>query len=318
MRPIVSIIIPTRNRGALLRAALGSVASQTFDDWQVIVVDDGSEEDLGPVIDSFAGPIRRIRIAKSGPAAARNVGIDAADTEYLAFLDSDDLWLPDHLFRGIELLRREPRVGLVYHGAEAIDQAGRVVGQRKARREPSGWVAEPLLAYDFIPTPSVICRREVLQQAGCFDEALPCGEDYDLWLRMSLLCEFGRVDEPLMQRRLHADNLSRRNKARAQVARAVLKERFCQRPQVRGVVRESFARAVLGEAFRRAGRGLLLGGWPVTARRFLRRGLHYRPLCPRAWVLLGRAWWDGGANGADDPGAEILRRTGHRLDGEEL
>jgi glycosyltransferase involved in cell wall biosynthesis len=313
MQPSVTVIIPTYNRGEMLRAALASAAAQTFRAFEVLVVDDGSEEDLRPVIGAFDGPVRHLRIEHGGAARARNAGIEAARTDLIAFLDSDDLWLPEHLARTVPIPQEHPEVGLVYHDKVTLNPAGRPVPSRRSRPHPSGSVTEPLFAYDFIPTPSVVCRRELLSRAGCFDPAMVPSEDYDLWLKMSLLCQFAWVDQPLMQRRQHNGNISKQHRTRNEVVRVVLKERFWRGSAASVAIRPPSARKVLAKAFYRAGRLLLKGGWNTSARRFLRRSLQYRPFYPRALFWLALAAFARGKDMSDDPAVEVLQTARYQL-----
>lgn len=314
MQPLVTVIIPTYNRGDLLRAALTSVMAQTFRQFTVLVVDDGSSEDLRPVIGSFGQAVHHLRVEHGGAARARNAGIEAAESDLVAFLDSDDLWLPEHLARTVPILQQQPRVGLVYHDMVTIDEVGRPVPSRRSRPCPSGRVTADLFAYDFIPTPSVVCRRDLLRQAGCFDPVMVPSEDYDLWLKISLLCEFAGLPEPLMQRRQHGGNISRQHKARNEVVRAILKERFWRDPAGRAGLGKDLARNVLAKAFYRAGRLLLKGGWPGSARRFLRRSRQYRPLYARALFWQTVAACAGRAEAPGDPSDAFLRLADYRLE----
>jgi glycosyltransferase involved in cell wall biosynthesis len=314
MQPSVTVIIPTYNRREMLYAALGSVMAQTFRDFEVLVVDDGSEEDLRPAIGAFEGPVRHLRVEHGGAARARNAGIEAARTDLIAFLDSDDLWLPEHLARTVPILQEHKEVGLVYHDMVTLDAAGEVVPPRRSRPHPSGLVTELLFAYDFIPTPSVVCRRELLLRAGSFDPAMVPSEDYDLWLKMSLLCRFAWIDQPLMQRRQHDGNISKQHRARNEVVRAVLKERFWRDSAASETIRPSSAHKVLAKAFYRAGRLLLKAGWNTSARRFLRRSLRYRPFYVRALFWLTLAALASGADTPADPAVEVLETAGHQME----
>ncbi len=314
MQPSVPVISPTYHRGDMLRAALASVMAQTFGDFEVMVVDDGSEEDLRPAIGTFDGPICHLRVDHGGAARARNAGIEAARTDLIAFLDSDDLWLPEHLARTVPILQEHPEVGLVYHDMVTLNPAGWVVPPRRSRPHPSGSVTEPLFAYDFIPTPSVVCRRELLNRAGCFDPAMVPSEDYDLWLKMSVLCRFAWVDQPLMQRRQHDGNISKQHRARNEVVRAVLKERFWRDPAASQAMRPPSAHKVLAKAFYRAGRLLLKAGWITSARLFLRRSLQYRPFYPRALFWLTLAIVASGSDTPDDPAVEVLQTARYQLE----
>jgi glycosyltransferase involved in cell wall biosynthesis len=284
----VSIIIPTHNRRGLLACALGSVARQTFRDFEALVIDDGSEEDIASVCATADVPVRCIRISHAGVAAARNAGIEAAGGEYLAFLDSDDAWLPEHLARTVAVLQDRPEVGVVYHPYRTVDEQGRAVPQRPTPSLPGGVITRDLLAHDVVTTPSVVCRRDLVRQVGGFDPALTTGEDYDLFLRLSRVCQFAALPEALLLRRLHEGNISKQQRVQTAVRHALLKERFCrQHPDVMTSL-GLYAGHQLAKSFYRAGRLLLRAGHRRQARQFLRRSLHYRPLYPRAifWLAV--------------------------------
>jgi glycosyltransferase involved in cell wall biosynthesis len=314
MPPLVTVIIPTYNRGQMLAAALESVKAQTFGDFEVLVVDDGSEEDLGPVIAAYEGPIRHLRVEHGGAARARNAGIQAAASHLLAFLDSDDLWMAEHLARTVPILLERPEVGLVYHDAVTLDAEGHIVAPRRVRPHPEGRVTDALFAYDFIPTPSVVCRRELVLRAGCFDPAMVPSEDYDLWLKMSLLCGFACAGEPLMQRRQHGGNISRQHRARNEVVRAVLKERFWRESGANQSLGQRFARQVLAKSFCRAGRHLLKAGWTTSARQLLWHAMRHRPLYPPALFWLVGAALSGRTNAAADPAVEVMQTAHYHPD----
>jgi len=317
MAPLVSVIIPTYNRSEMLKRALESVRAQTFPDYEIVVIDDGSEDDTPRLVASLPGPIRYVRIEQAGPAAARNAGIEAAAGELLAFLDSDDEWLPEHLARTVPILQERQEVGLVYHAYHRVDESGRRIPLRRNRPQPGGRVTGALFAYDFILPSTVVCRRSLVCRAGAFDSRMVPSEDYDLWLRMSLLCEFAFVGEPLALRRIHAGNISRQRKARNEIVRAILKERFCSELGGREVIRPQLSRAVLAKAFYRSGRLLWLAGHRASARQLLRHALRYRPAYPRAILVLAAATvGPTGRPTESDPLPEVLATTGWRLGGE--
>ncbi len=187
----VSVIIPTYNRSDLLKRALNSVLRQTFQDFEVIVVDDGSTDNTALVMSNFYGPhIRYIRQPKnSGVAAARNRGLREARGEFIAFLDSDDAWKPDKLMLQVGQFRRGPdRVGLMYTGVETIAGATRKIHTPHLR----GYLYPDLLRRNVIHgTSGVMIRREVIETVGYFDETFTVMQDYEYWLRIS---EFFFVD----------------------------------------------------------------------------------------------------------------------------
>lgn len=212
---LVSVIIPTYNREALLRLAVESVLGQTYDDLEVIVVDDGSEDRTGEVITSLMeedGRLHYLRLdQKCGPLVARNVGIRAARGEVIGFLDSDDEYLPRMLERNLEMLiRAEEAVGVVhcdcYVRDEARDQVRRF-GVPKLRGE----VYEDLLRRPGPMFQGMLVRREVLERIGYLDEdVLPGFDEWDTAIRLARICEFAFVDEPLFIYHRHdGDTLSR-------------------------------------------------------------------------------------------------------------
>lgn len=204
--PLVSVVMPAYNAAPWIAETLESVLTQTFQDFEVIVVDDGSTDDTAAVVARFAR-VRCIRKPNGGPASARNVGIRAAQGEYVAFLDSDDLWLPDKLRLQIDLLQ-ESGLAWAYSDAYAFDEETRrtLFIFSRVRRQYSGDVLEQLFLADFIPMPTPIVRRKVFDQVGYFDEsdALHYAEDWDMWLRIAAYFPIGLVKRPLAQYRVHA------------------------------------------------------------------------------------------------------------------
>ena len=208
MAPLVSVIIPTYNRADLVRQAVASVKAQTYRDFEIVVVDDGGTDGTYEVLS--AGPELRVlrHPHRRGVAAARNLGVAAARGEWLAFLDSDDLWLPDKLARQILLLEGQPEL-LICQTDETWVRRGVRVNKPAAHRKVAGQIFLPSLARCMISPSAVMLHRRLLQDHGAFDETLPAAEDYDLWLRLTWRYEVGLVDEPLVIKRGgHPDQLS--------------------------------------------------------------------------------------------------------------
>ena len=208
MAPLVSVIIPTYNRADLVRQALASVKAQTYRDFEIVVVDDGGTDgtyealSADPELRVLRHPHRR------GVAAARNLGVAAARGEWLAFLDSDDLWLPDKLARQISWLEGQPEL-LICQTDETWVRRGVRVNKPAAHRKVAGRIFLPSLGRCMISPSAVILNRRLLDDHGGFDETLPAAEDYDLWLRLTWRYEVGLVDEPLVIKRGgHPDQLS--------------------------------------------------------------------------------------------------------------
>lgn len=202
--PLVSIIIPTFRRPALLTRAIASVRSQTFTRWEILVVDDNdpgtsAREETRVLMQRYADE-PRIRYLEhernQGLPAARNTAIAAAAGPLVAFLDDDDEWLPEKLERQVAVLRARDDVALVYTGRRVVDGDGRLI--RIMRADPLGLDRDALLEQNHVHTPSsVVCRRSALVEAGAFDERLPSLEDWDLYLRLSADHAFAFVDEQL-------------------------------------------------------------------------------------------------------------------------
>jgi glycosyltransferase involved in cell wall biosynthesis len=208
MVPQVSVIIPTYNRAALVAAAVASVKAQTYRDFEIIVVDDGGDDGTFATL-TAAGDLRVLRQARRrGVAAARNLGVSAARGEWLAFLDSDDLWLPAKLARQIFLLEGQPDL-LICQTDETWVRRGVRVNKPLGHRKVAGRIFLPSLERCMISPSAVILKRRLFEDHGGFDETLAAAEDYDLWLRLTWRYEVGLVDEPLVIKRGgHADQLS--------------------------------------------------------------------------------------------------------------
>lgn len=196
----VSVILPTYNRAKLLGRSIRSVLEQTFQDFELIIVDDGSTDNTREVVDSF-GPekIRYIRHPENqGPGAARNTAIARAQGEYLAFQDSDDVWFPGILERQVEALEQaSPRVGVVYSRLERRypTRTVRIPGDREAQ---SGDIHRAVCRGNFIALPAVLARKECFERVGAFDERLSQYEDWEMWIRVSRQYHFQFLDETLV------------------------------------------------------------------------------------------------------------------------
>ncbi|MGC9504484.1 glycosyltransferase family 2 protein [Baaleninema sp.] len=205
--PAVSIVIPSYNRATLIPRAIQSVLDQTFQDWEAIVIDDASQDNTEEVVKNFKDSrIRYIRHEKNaGECATRNTGLDAATGTYIAFLDSDDWWLPEKLEKQVRRFEElSPQVGVVYTWLSAVNENGHI----KNLRQPtlSGSIYGELLYANFVGTPStVIIRRACLQAGARFDPSLRCCGDWDMWLQIARHYDFEVIEEPLVQYLDHED-----------------------------------------------------------------------------------------------------------------
>lgn len=206
----VTVVIPTRDRHDMLRRALASVCAQTQSPRQVIVVDDGSRDDVRSCVTREFPGVECIRQSPGGVSAARNRGIEGAVCEWIAFLDSDDEWLPHKLEQQLSALHAEDSYAIC-HTDEIWVRGGRRVNPGKRHAKTGGLVFEQCLPLCVISPSSVVIRRALLDDVGGFDESLPACEDYDLWLRLCCRHPVLYVDEPLLVKYGgHPDQLSRR------------------------------------------------------------------------------------------------------------
>jgi len=203
--PRVSVIIPCYNYANLVGRAIQSVLDQTYRDFEVIVVDDGSTDNTPEVVGRFGERIRYIRQANQGPNAARNTGIRATDGEFVALLDADDEWLPHKLERQIEVMDAKPNVGLMYANIYLIEgQSGAIIGTYPPRFFHEGYVLPHLFLHQFVPSPTPLIRRKVFERVGYFDPKTIGSDDWEMWLRIAAQFNFAYVLEPLAKYTVHA------------------------------------------------------------------------------------------------------------------
>ena len=210
--PYFSVIIPTYNRANYIGDCINSVLNQTFQDFEILIVDDGSTDNTHEIVNRIRD--NRISYQKidnsGGPATPRNIAIKSAKGQIISFLDSDDLWLPTKLEKQKAIFENK-KVDFVYSYATSFNHDGDKESIIKYRFKRSGNLFFWLLFYAFIPTLTVSVKKEVFAKCGLFDETLSLRavEDYDLWLRMaSNNISFGFINEPLAKYRLHDEQIS--------------------------------------------------------------------------------------------------------------
>jgi glycosyltransferase involved in cell wall biosynthesis len=209
MAPLLSVIIPTYNRREMICEAVNSVLAQTYRDFELIVVDDGSNDGTDAVLAGYGESLRVCAQPNRGVAAARNRGVLCAAGPYLAFLDSDDLWLPRKLEVQVRFMQDNPQCQICQTD-EIWFRHGVRVNPKLKHRKPSGDIFRPSLELCLVSPSAVMMTRTLFDRVGGFDEAFTACEDYDLWLRIANVCPVLLVDEPLVVKRGgHADQLSR-------------------------------------------------------------------------------------------------------------
>ena len=212
--PLVSVIIPVHNGTAVLSDALTSVRQQTYQNFEVIVVDDGSSDGSHALAQKFADEDSRIKVLrqpKGGVSAARNTAIAHACGELIAFLDADDVWLPKKLAAQLDLLKQKPRANLLFTDYFLWDgQSDLSRRYSDPHKFPDGDVGRRLIFFDLFGMSTVMIKREILDKIGSFDIELPTAEDWDIWLRIAEhgLCAKG-VREPLVRYRVWSGSVTR-------------------------------------------------------------------------------------------------------------
>lgn len=278
---LVTIIMPVYNRPEYISDALSSIFAQNCKEYEVVVVDDGSNEDMKAVLGKYLPRVRYFRKENGGAASARNYGIERAEGEYISFLDSDDMWPQNKLDMQLKFLKGNKEIGLVcsdflYHGRK-----GRKTGA-KAEWE-KGNLFESLFCKSFIHTSTVVLRRSVLDKVGFFNEQYVCAEDYDLWLRIAKVSPIGRYRAPLATVRKHGLHLSSNKVALRTAAYEILSKHYDPNsiPLHAYYKRMSDMEIYLGRAFTRLGDH-------KKAVSYFRRSVRRTPFRLRSWrYLLG-------------------------------
>ena len=192
----ISAIIPTYNRAPRLKATLESIFAQEHPVKEVIVVDDGSDDNSHDILKAYP-KLRVLKSKRQGPAAARNLGARNASCPWLCFLDSDDQWHPDKIKAQANFHQQKPHIKLSYTD-EVWIRKGKRVNACKHHQKEDGWIYPRALELCFISPSSVMLSRELFFNVGAFNEALWSAEDYDLWLRISAHHEVHFINKPLI------------------------------------------------------------------------------------------------------------------------
>lgn len=286
--PQAAVIITSYNRAATVGESIRSVLNQSYGDFELCIVDDGSTDDTRAVVEEFLrdGRVRYLHKPNGGQASALNAGIRATTAPFVGFLDSDCRWLPTRLEVHMRALADRPECGVVYGENRWIDDAGRPCEAPKIKRH-SGWVTRQLLYDNFVNFNCSLVRRSHLERVGLFDESLRRNPDYDLWLRLSLLCEFAFVPDVLAEYRVGGGRLSNDKEARFASNLAIL---------------QSFLAGTGGEAMSQSEKRRAFAGFYVRRARYraaegerraafldFARAFTYSPMDVRLWRGLARA-----------------------------
>lgn len=303
MPPTVTVVIPAYNAARWIGETLESVFSQRYDDYEVIVVDDGSTDHTAEVVAQFPRA-RCIRKENGRQASARNVGIRHASGKYIAFLDADDLWFPEKLQAQVALLEKTG-LAWVYSDVAYFDSQTRAAQFLFSRwfRLYEGDIAKQLLLACFIPSPTVVVKRTVFEEVGFFNESrlLHNRDDWEMWLRIAARYPVGVVRRPLAGYRVHATSGSaREDPALVFASELAVVEMTCARePRLLPLRRQALAYRCISVANRLVGRGRT-----ATACSFYRRAFQLWPHPRTAFLWL--------ASTLDHPLLPHARTLSHR------
>lgn len=266
---MISVVIPTYNRAGLLKKAVDSVLGQTFRDFELIVVDDGSSDGTEALLSSYGDRLLSIRQENRGPSAARNRGVREAHGELIAFLDSDDWWDREKLSLQVKAMEENPEYP-VSHTQEVWYRREKLLPQKKIHRKPRGFIFAQCLPICCVSVSTLIIRRSLLVEAGGFDEGFPCCGDYDLWLRLSAKHPFLLVDKPLtLKDGGRPDQVSFRHRVGMDKYRIAALESILLRPGYLSTEQREMALREIEKKCRIYGNGCLKHGREEEGRRCL-------------------------------------------------
>jgi len=262
-----------RNYARYLPVAVESVLAQTFADWELVIIDDGSTDSTPDVIRPFlADPrIRYTRADRLGQSRAKNLGIRLSRGEFIAFLDADDAWEPAKLERQLPLFENRPELGVVYSRRSLMDETGKKMPHTDPAHPPRGRILDRMVVQNHVCFSSAVVRRIVLSHVGAFDPGLDLAVDFDLWLRVARHYQFDYVDEELVRYRTGHGNLSKRIADRVDTALSIMR-----RAEARRGLTGEVPPAVLAEAYASTYRTIgyiMRGSEPATAARWYLRAL---------------------------------------------
>jgi glycosyltransferase involved in cell wall biosynthesis len=221
--PAVSICIPTHNRKDFLKETLQSVFAQTYKDYEVVIVDDGSTDGTEEMIKSIGRPVRYYWVEHMGQYAARNKLIELTHGKYITFVDSDDLLFPDTIERLMNTIEKHGLNVTAYGAHVGLDEKGRLV-KRKQHPLPSGNITAELFEFIYVHSCGMLCPKKFYEEFGSFDASLKCCAFYKLLLQMSVKYKFFPVEGPTFKRRRHQGNVSVRSFVNRKVELDVLED----------------------------------------------------------------------------------------------
>jgi glycosyltransferase involved in cell wall biosynthesis len=293
--PTVSVIIPAYNCEDLVAEAVASVREQTYRDFEAIVVDDGSTDGTWEVIQQLGRnwpELRTMRVEHGGLAAARNAAVAVMEGQWIALLDSDDLWLPDKLARCMAYLDAHPDLSIVYTPMDPIRMDGTPM---KGHSKPcqAGWLAPKLFQSIFVHDPATVIHKRVIETCGGFNEALPVCVGHDFWLRVSVSFAFGLINEPLALRRWSETSLTRSRRCQGGMIKARMLEEFYFEKGGTDLIDRPAAMRRLAKVHYSTGKNLLAAGRLDEAAAYLKKANAFRPSWLKPYPYRLAAWARG-------------------------
>ncbi len=273
METKISVIIPTFNRASMVRRAVDSVLKQTFADFELIVVDDGSRDGSLEQLTNLPDPrLRCVRQEHQGVSAARNHGVHLAQADWIAFLDSDDAWHPKKLEKQWQFHQAHPEL-LISQTEDIWIRNGKRVNPHKKHAKKSGRIFVESLELCLISPSAVMMNKTLFESLGGFCEDLPACEDYDLWLRLTLNHAVGLISEGLVTRYAgHADQLSEQCKVLDRYRIKALEKIL---PSVNDLALQAKIREILGDKCTIISKGSLKRGRLLQWLQYYQKSKHY-------------------------------------------
>ena len=292
-QPLVSIVMAAYNSAPYMPEAIRSVIGQSYPNWELHIINDGSKDNTAEVVRPFLTDTRIIyhEQENKGQASAKNCGLRAARGDFIAFLDADDMWSLDKLEKQLPVFTEHPEAGLVHTNVMLITESGEPLGSPQ-RSYPQGWISGDLLIDNRVNGMASILRRECLDRVGIFDESMSMGIDYDLWLRISAQYQILFLDEVTYFYRQWSGQMSHRYEERMDCAIRIMEKFLREHPGVvpEKVVRTAWAHTYVGRGYSRFH---VDRRWSAALSDFL-RAIRFQPGYLPAWkaiakLLLGRS-----------------------------
>ncbi len=279
-KPLVSVIMPTYNCAVYLQESIESVLARTYDAYEVVVIDDGSTDNTKLVLKPYMEKIKYIDLGRNeGLPTARNLGIQSAKGEYVAFLDADDIWMPEKLEMSIDQFMKNPDAGMVYSKHINIDSKSQFLEGKIRRRLPSGNIFTQLFfEQNFIICSSVVVRKEVFNKTALFDSGLVNCQDWDMWLRIAFYYKAIGIDVPLVKYRHSAKSLSKNRNNVLKYQKVIIDKIYTMFKDSENGINEKMYKKRLAAHYAKIGRHYTRMGDKVVARENFRLSLKMDPI----------------------------------------